>query len=88
MSWRLEYSNKARKQLGKMDEHQRNAIVRWMHKNIDGCANPRAHGRALVGDKAGYWRYRVGKYRVICELHDERLVVIALEVGHRGSVYR
>ena len=87
MSWKVDFSPKAEKQVKKLDAAQRAAIYRWLYKNIDGCENPRAFGHALTGNLGGLWRYRVGKYRVICELQDDRLVVLALEVGHRSQVY-
>jgi mRNA interferase RelE/StbE len=49
--------------------------------------NPRDFGRGLVGDKAGLWRYRIGDYRVVCRLENNRLVVFVLEVGHRKEIY-
>lgn len=71
-----------------LDNQRRRAIQKWMLDNIDGCENPRAHGRALHGDKdGGYWRYRVGDYRVVCDIQDGRLVVLAVRVEHRSEVY-
>lgn len=87
MTWRIEYSDKALKQLRKMDAAQRAIILKWLDKHIDGCADPRAHGKGLTGDHAGEWRYRIGDYRVLCDMQDERLVVLALSVGHRSRVY-
>lgn len=86
--WTLKYSSKAVRQLGKLDKYQSRMIRKWLGANIDGCDDPRAHGRALLHDLSGFWRYRVGKYRVICELHDDELLVLAVEVGHRREVYR
>ena len=86
--WRLEYGEQAVKQLSKLDAGQRRAIQRWMRKNVDGCDDPRAHGHVLHHDKHGLWRYRVGKYRVICEIRDEELLVLAIEVGHRAEIYK
>ena len=88
MTWSLAYSDRALKQLKKLSPGQARVIAAWMRKNVDGCENPRLHGKALVGDKAGLWRYRVGDYRVICDLRDSDLVVLAIEVGHRGEIYR
>ena len=82
-AWRVEMSKRAVKQLGKIGKPASSIIVAWLKKNVDGCENPRAHGKALVGNRAGFWRYRVGDYRVICELRDSELVVLAVEVGHR-----
>lgn len=87
MSWRLEYSDKALRQLRKMDAGQRAIVLSWMDKRIDGCDNPRAHGKGLTANRAGMWRYRVGDYRVLCEIRDDELTVLAIEVGHRSKVY-
>ena len=85
--WQLRLSNRAKKQLAKIDAGQRRIIEAWLRKNVDGCENPRAHGRALVGNHAGQWRYRIGSYRVICHIEDDSLVVLAVEIGHRSGVY-
>ncbi len=87
MSWRLEYSDKALRQLRKMDAGQRAIVLSWMDKRIDGCDDPRACGKALTANRAGMWRYRVGDYRVLCEIRDNELTVLAIEVGHRSKVY-
>ena len=87
MRWSLRFSRRAVKELGKIDRSQRIIIERWLKKNIDGCEDPRAHGKGLSGDRSGQWRYRVGGYRVICEIMDDRLVVLAIEVGHRREIY-
>ena len=49
--------------------------------------NPRAHGIPLKADKSGQWRYRIGDYRLICSINDNKLVVLALKIGHRRNVY-
>ena len=86
--WRLEFSKHADRQLAKMDAGVRRMIVAWLLKNIDGCEDPRAHGKGLVANHSGEWRYRIGDYRILCEIHDEALVVLAIEIGHRREVYR
>ncbi len=86
--WSLRFAKRAEKQLSKIDPGVRRVIVSWLLKNIDGCADPRAHGKSLVGDKSGIWRYRIGDYRVLCEIQDDELVVLAVEIGHRRDVYR
>ena len=85
--WRLEFSKRADKQLSKMDPGARRIVVAWLLKNIDGCADPRAHGKGLVANRSGQWRYRVGDYRVLCEIRDNDLVVLAIEIGHRRDIY-
>ncbi|MDR1735485.1 MAG: type II toxin-antitoxin system RelE/ParE family toxin [Oscillospiraceae bacterium] len=86
--WRLEYSEKARKQLYKLDPASRAIILGWMSKNIDSCENPRVHGKGLSSNRSGEWRYRIGDYRVLCELQDARVTVLAFNIGHRSGVYK
>lgn len=88
MSWRLIYSKKAQKCLKVLDPRHAEIVMRWLGKNIEGCENPRAHGKPLKGDKKGVWRYRVGNYRVLCDIRDEELVVVAVEVRHRQGAYK
>ena len=76
------------KQLKKLDKATAALITGWLRKNIEGCTNPRAHGKPLVANHAGEWRYRVGDYRVLCEIQDSNVIVLVLEVGHRSAVYR
>lgn len=83
MSWSLVYSSKAVKQLKKLDKNVAKTIICWLDKNIDGITDPRLYGKALSADKRGLWRYRVGTYRIICQLQNEKLVVLALAIGHR-----
>ncbi|NHM16816.1 type II toxin-antitoxin system RelE/ParE family toxin [Eggerthellaceae bacterium zg-887] len=85
--WHLQFSKKADKQLSKMDPGVRRVIVAWLLKNVDGCEDPRAHGKGLTANKSGKWRYRVGDYRVLCEIRDSQLVVLAIEIGHRREIY-
>ena len=85
--WRLVFSKRSDKQLSKMDPGIRRVIIAWLLKNIDGCTDPRAHGKGLTADKSGKWRYRIGDYRVLCEIRDEELIVLAIEIGHRREIF-
>ena len=85
--WRLVFSKRADKKLSKMDPGVRRVIVAWLLKNIDGCIDPRAHGKGLTANRSGKWRYRVGDYRVLCEVRDDELIVLAIEIGHRRDIY-
>ena len=71
--YRVEYTSKAIKNLRKLDKNTRNLIYAWIDKNLVNCEDPRIHGKGLVGDKSGQWRYRVGDYRIICEIEDEEI---------------
>lgn len=87
MIYRLEFSKDVQKQLRKMDKHQAALIVRWLYKNVDGTNNPRQNGKALTGDLGAFWRYLIGNYRAIVEIEDDRLVITAIQVGHRRNIY-
>ncbi len=81
------YSERAIKELKKLDKYTRQMIYAWIGKNLVGCENPRQHGRGLTANRSGQWRYRIGDYRLICQINDNELVILALSVGHRRSVY-
>ena len=87
MAYNIVFSDRALKQLKKLDKHISSLIIGWLEKNIQGCEDPRIHGKGLVENRSGEWRYRIGDYRVICEILDEEIVVLVLEVGHRREVY-
>lgn len=60
----------------------------WLSKHLEGCDDPKAFGKELVGNYAGKWRYRVGDYRTICKIDNQSLIILALEPGHRREVYK
>ena len=88
MSFSVRYDEKALKQLKKMDRSVQRLIVNWIEKNLIDTENPRLHGKGLSGDKSGYWRYRVGDYRVIADIRDEEIIIVIVEIGHRRDFYR
>ena len=88
MVWTVEISPFAQKQLGKLDKPVAGRILDWLDDRIEGCKNPRHFGEHLTGELSGLWRYRIGDFRVVCEIHDARLVVLALAIGHRREIYR
>ena len=88
MTYRLVLSADVKKQLRKMDKHVGLMIAKDMKKRLDGLTNPRQVGKALTGQFKGLWRYRIGNYRVICDIVDDELIIIALEVGHRKDIYK
>ena len=87
MAYRVELTKRAQKQLHKMDQRNALLITRWMRKNLEGCENPRQYGKPLTGDRLGQWRYRVGEYRIIAEIYDDRVLIMVMTVGHRKEVY-
>ena len=85
--YHVDYSASTHKTLRKLDPGIRAMILRWIDKNLVGCSDARAHGKALTGSLSGLWRYRVGNYRLIADIQDDRLVILMLEVGHRSEIY-
>lgn len=85
--YKVEYSPRAIKNLRKLDKHTRNLIYAWIDKNLVDCDNPRAHGKGLVENKSGQWRYRIGDYRLICEIKESEIIILVLEIGHRREIY-
>ena len=85
--YRVEYSPQAIKQLRKLDPFVMRTIYAWIGKNLEGCTNPRIHGRGLTANLGGQWRYRVNDYRLIADIQDERVVILIVKVAHRSTVY-
>lgn len=88
MAWTIEYSDTAKKQLGKLDRQVARRIVDYMDGHIASAENPRNEGKPLKGPLGGLWRYRVGDYRVVCEIEDNRLRVLVARIANRREVYR
>ena len=83
----VEFTKEALRQLKKLDQYTAMMIVAWVRKNLEGCENPRQHGKDLTANRSGQWRYRIGDYRLIAEIQDSRIVILILNVGHRRDVY-
>jgi mRNA interferase RelE/StbE len=88
LAWTVEISDVAEKQLRRLDRPVQKRLLDWLDDRIEGCKDPRHFGEALRGDLGGLWRYRIGDYRIICQIHEERLVVLALAIGHRREIYQ
>ena len=88
MAWKIELSAVARKQLHALDRPVQKKIVDYLAERIEGCKSPRHFGEALSANRAGLWRYRVGDYRIICEIQDDKVIVLVLTIGHRREVYK
>jgi len=88
LAWTVDYADTAKEQLRKLDKQTARRIVDYMDERITGLDNPRSTGKALTGPLGGLWRYRVGDYRVICDIQDGALRVLVVQVGNRREVYR
>ncbi|MCB5287633.1 MAG: type II toxin-antitoxin system RelE/ParE family toxin [Candidatus Cloacimonetes bacterium] len=83
----VEFSDIAHKKLKKMDRYQSSLLIGWIEKNLAGCDNPRTHGKPLTANHSGKWRYRVGDYRVLALIEDNKIKILILDVGHRSEIY-
>ena len=84
--FRVEWSERAVRQLDRLDRQVARAIVRYLAERVQAVEGPRSLVRPLRGE--GLWRYRVGDYRVLCQIRDDVMIVLVIEVGHRRDVYR
>jgi len=88
LAWTIEYTDTAKEQLRKLDKQAARRIVDFMDERVAGSANPRSTGKALTGPLGNFWRYRVGDYRVICDIRDDAVRVLVVRIGNRKEVYR
>ena len=87
MIYHVDFTEQAKKQLKKLDKHTVLLITAWIRKNLEGCSNPRQHGKGLTANRSGQWRYRIGDYRLIANISDEKVTILVLEIGHRRDIY-
>ena len=89
MAWKIEVSPVAERELNKLDAQHVKRILKFLHERLGRLDDPRSIGKALQGSRLGeFWRYRVGEYRIICKIEDDRLLVLVLRDGHRKEIYR
>ncbi len=87
MIYKVRFTEKAKKDLKKLDRSTAVLILNWVRKNLEGCENPRQHGKALTANRSGQWRYRVGDYRLLAEIQDNTITILILNIGHRRDIY-
>lgn len=87
MSYNVLYTKQAAKSLRKLDKQTQALIYGWIEKNLVGCENPRQHGKGLTANRSGQWRYRVGDYRILAEIQDDKIIILVLNIGHRSEIY-
>lgn len=88
MIYQVEVTIRFEREFKKLDRYTQRMIKSWIDKNLVNCADPRQHGKALTANRSGQWRYRIGDYRLICQIQDQELIILALSVGHRREVYQ
>lgn len=83
----LIYDKKYLKSLKKLDIQAQKIITNWVENNLLNCEEPRFSGKPLTGNFKGLWRYRIGSYRLLAKIDDDKLIIFAIDVGHRRDIY-
>lgn len=87
MKYGVETTERFDREFKKLDRYTQRMIKAWIEKNLVGCENPQQHGKGLTSNRSGQWRYRIGDYRLICQINHNDLIILALSVGHRREIY-
>ena len=87
MNWVYRFDERALKELKKLGHEAQRQILAYLDKRVARNADPRSFGKGLKAELAGLWRYRVGDYRILCQIKDRELLVLVVAVGHRKDVY-
>ena len=77
----------SKKQLKKLDSSISKRILDYLEQ-LELIDDPRSRGKALTSNLAGLWRYRVGDYRILCRIHEDKLIITVIEIAHRSTIYR
>jgi len=88
LAWSIDYTDTAKRQLRKLDKQSAHRIIDYMDERITSRENPRSTGKALTGPLGDLWRYRVGGFRVICDIQDDTLRVLVVRLGNRRNIYQ
>ena len=88
MTYQVETTTRFDREFRKLDKYTQRMLKAWISKHLIGCTDPRQHGKGLTANRSGQWRYRIGDYRLICEIQDDKLIILALSVRHRREVYQ
>jgi mRNA interferase RelE/StbE len=88
LAWSIEVSTRAEKQLSKLDKPIARRIAHFLRERVAALEDPRSVGEALRGSQLGdYWKYRVGDYRIVADIQDSKLCIVAVHIGNRKDVY-
>jgi mRNA interferase RelE/StbE len=87
IKYKVVYSEKAKKQLKKLDKFVLRRILSWIDRNLDGRENPYFKGKGLEGPLKNLWRYIVGNYRILAKIDNDRIIILIVSIAHRKDVY-
>ena len=85
--WKIEWQESARKSLRKLDKQTQERILRYLKDRIQPAEDPQVYGKGLTSELSGYWRYRVGDYRIVCKIFHETITIVVVDVDHRKEIY-
>jgi len=88
MKYRVDYTQDSKKFLKKMNKYDAGLLIKWIEKHLVDCENPRAFGKGLTANRSGQWRYRIGDYRIIADIQDDKVLILIIDINHRSEVYR
>ena len=88
MAWKIEFVPAAAKEIKKLGRSEAARILATLERRIAVLDDPRSIGSALTGELGGLWRWRIGDYRVVARIEDERITILVVRVAHRREVYR
>jgi mRNA interferase RelE/StbE len=87
LAWIVKPTRRFERDLAKLDPSVQRKILAYLELRVAPSTDPRTLGKALGYDLAGFWRYRVGDYRILCKIEDVQLVIVAVSVAHRSVIY-
>lgn len=87
MKYKVAYTEKAIKAIKKLDPSVQKMLKAWIERNLVETENPKAKGKGLTAYKSGFWRYRVGDYRIVADIQDKIVMIVVVAIGHRSDVY-
>ena len=85
--YKVVFSNRFEKNFKKFDKTTKTIILKWIKKHLVNCENPKSFGKGLTGNLSNYWRYRIGDYRLLVEIDNGKLIIFAIDIGHRSKIY-
>jgi len=89
LTWQIEFDELAKKELTKLDRQTAQRLLDFLKDRVLSRKDPRSMGQALRGSKLGeFWKYRVGDYRIIVSIEDDKMIVLVLRVGNRREIYK
>ena len=89
MAWQIEFDKSAKKELAKLDRQVARRLIDFLKNRVLNLRDPRSVGQALRGSTLGeFWKYRVGDFRIIASIQDDRMIVLVLRLGNRSDIYR